>query len=222
MLTDGRNNAGVDPKSAIPIAQNARVPIYPVGLGSEKRPANLQLVELDAPRRLYPGDRFTLSALVGSVGYDGRAVTVQFLSGGKEDSLDRMQLETETTVDIPADGSLAAASVELPPRSVGSWSYAARVIPLAGEADETDNVLRTEVEVIERQNRVLIVAGGPLREYQFVRNLLYRDQDVQSHVYLQSGSRSTSQEAQNCLTSFPRIGLRCPTMMPSWHSMLTG
>ncbi len=203
VVTDGRSNAGVDPKAVVPVAQNARVPLYVIGLGSEKRPPNLQLVEVDAPRRLYPGDRFSISALIASVGFEGRTVSVQFLAGRKDSDLQSMAIETETTVEIPADGSLVAAKVELPPKTVGSWTYAARIVPLGGESDERDNVMTTDVEVIQRQNRVLIFAGGPLRDYQFARNLLYRDQDVESHVLLQSGGPLTSQEAKKLLEEFP-------------------
>jgi hypothetical protein len=203
VVTDGRSNAGQDSKSTIPAAQSARVPLYIVGVGSDKRPANLQLLELDAPRRLYPGDRFSVSALLGSVGYAGQTVQVQFLSGKKDDSDDSLQIETETTVEIPPDGSLVSASVELSPKAVGSWTYMARVAALPGEAELKDNAARIDVEVIERQNRILIMAGGPLREYQFAKNMLYRDKDVQSHVWLQSGEPGSAQEAQKLLDSFP-------------------
>jgi hypothetical protein len=203
LVTDGRSNSGIDPRSTIPIAQNARVPFFIIGVGSERRPANVQLVELDAPRRLYPGDSFSVSALISSTSFPGKIATIQFLSGRKDDPLDRMVLETETTVELQDDGSMVAASVELPPKSVGSWSYVARILPLPGESDESDNLIRTDVEVVERQNRVLIVAGGPMREYQFVRNMLYRDQDVQSHVFLQSGGPATAQEAQRLIDEFP-------------------
>ncbi|MBX3422636.1 MAG: VWA domain-containing protein [Pirellulaceae bacterium] len=203
LVTDGRSNAGVDPRAVVPAAQTARVPLYIIGVGSDQRPANLQLVELDMPRRLYPGDRFSVSALIDSVGFQGQFVQVQFLSGRKQDDIQAMQIETEATAQIPTDGSLVTVSVELSPKAVGQWKYMARITPLPGEAHPDDNAALAEAEVIERQNRVLIIAGGPLREYQFVRNLLYRDQDVQSHVLLQSGDSGTSQEAQQILSEFP-------------------
>lgn len=203
LLTDGRNNAGIDPKATLAAAQSARVPLFVVGVGSDKRPANLQVVEIDAPKRLYPGDRFSLSALVSAAGYEGRTVNVQFFSGRPDDSIDKLQLEGESVVEIPADGTLVAAKVELPPKTVGKWNYSARVAAFPGESDESDNQAGVEVEVIERRNRVLVCAGGPLREYQFARNLLYRDKDVESHVYLQSGGPATSQEAQKIVSEFP-------------------
>ena len=203
ILTDGRNNAGLDPRQVVSTAQNMRVPLYVVGLGSELSPPNLQMLELDLPKRLYPGDRFTLSALIGSSGYAGQSVTVQVTSGPKDTAIDNLGIEAEKQIVIPSDGSLASAQFELDPKAVGQWQYAARVLPLPGENDIRDNVKMTTVEVIERKNRVLILAGGPTREYQFVRNLLYRDRDVESHVLLQSGSSRSSQESQQLLTEFP-------------------
>ncbi len=203
IFTDGRNNAGVDPRQVVATAQNLRVPLYVVGLGSEKSPPNLQLLEVDVPKRLYPGDRFTLSTLVSSSGFAGRTVTVQITAGPKDADVDSLEIEAEQQIEIPQDGSVAAAQFELEPKSVGSWQYAAKVLPLPGDNDQRDNLRSAVVEVIERKNRVLIVAGGPTREYQFVRNLLYRDRDVESHVLLQSGSSRSSQEAQQLLTEFP-------------------
>ncbi|MEZ6135287.1 MAG: hypothetical protein R3C53_10290 [Pirellulaceae bacterium] len=203
VLTDGRNNAGVEPRGIIASAQNARVPLYVIGLGSDRSPPNLEVVEIDVPRRLYPGDRFSFAALIGSSGFAGRVVTVQVLSGPKNADSDALSIEAEEQIEVPADGSLATARFELQPKTVGQWQYVAKVIPLADDADASDNMQSTTVEVIERKNRVLVFAGGPTREYQFVRNLLYRDKDVESHVLLQSGSRETSQESQKLLREFP-------------------
>ncbi len=203
IVTDGQNNAGVDPRQVITTAQNMRVPLYVVGLGSELSPPNLQLLEIDVPKRLYPGDRFTLAALVNSSGFEGRLVTVQITSGPKDADPSSLGIEAELQIEIPADGSVAAAQFELEPKAVGEWQYSAKVLPLPGDSELRDNQRSVVVEVIERKNRVLILAGGPTRDYQFVRNLLYRDRDVESHVLLQTGSDRSSQEAQELLAEFP-------------------
>jgi hypothetical protein len=203
ILTDGRNNAGVDPRQVIGTAQSMRVPLYVVGLGSERSPANLQLVDIDVPQRLYPGDRFSLTALVGSSGFAGKTATVQITAGPKGADPDSLGIEAEQTLEIPSDGSIASAKFELEPKAVGQWQYAARILPLPGEGETQDNLRTRVVEVIERKNRVLILAGGPTREYQFVRNLLYRDRDVESHVMLQTGTDMSSQESQQLITEFP-------------------
>lgn len=203
VLTDGRSNAGVDAKQAAVVAKNARVPLYFVGVGSEKSPPNVRLVEVDVPKRLYPGDKFSLNALVGGTGYEGQSVVVQVASGAKEVDEQSLTLDQEMRIELPSDGSISSAHFELDPRSVGQWQYEVKVVAPTGDADLKDNVITSAVEVVDRKNRVLIIAGGPTREYQFVRNLLYRDRDVESHVFLQSGTSATSQESQELLSVFP-------------------
>lgn len=203
IFTDGRNNAGIDPKSVIAGAKNARVPLYIIGLGSDRSPSNLRLMEIDAPPRVYPGDRFTLSALVNASGYSGKTATVQVLSGPKGSDPATLAIENETQLFLPEDDSLVTARFELEPKTVGEWAYHVKVLPLDNEADARDNLAMTEIKTIERKNRVLVFAGGPTREYQFVRNLLYRDRDVESHVLLQSGTNTSSQESHKLLKEFP-------------------
>lgn len=204
VFSDGRGNAGLAPRNILPLAQSERVPIYTVGLGSALRPKNIELVEIDVPKRLYPGDRFTLKALVSGTGFDGQTVTVQILSGTPDSPVESLAIESEEQCTLPEDGAASQIDFQLSPKSVGEWQYYARVLPIPGERQQDDNFKSTTVKVIERKNRILIIAGGPTREYQFVRNLLYRDRDVESHVLLQSGSQRSSQEAQSLIDEFPR------------------
>jgi hypothetical protein len=47
------------------------------------------------------------------------------------------------------------------------------------------------------------MAGGPMRDYQFVRNMLYRHKSIDVDVYLQTATVGTSQESDHLLLSFP-------------------
>ncbi len=203
IVTDGRSNAGLEPRSLILSVQNARVPLLLVGVGSEKVPANIKLVEVDAPKRIYPGDKFTLKALVQATGLAGKTVTLQVTAGPKNADPKAYGIEVEQQLTINGDDDLQTVNFELPPKAIGEWGYVVNILAMNNESDQKDNVQQTLVTVIERKNRVLIFAGGPMREYQFVRNLLYRDRDVESHVFLQTGSVGISQESQKILERFP-------------------
>ncbi len=87
---------------------------------------------------------------------------------------------------------------------MGAWIYDVKLLPPAQDTNPQDNTLDTEVRVVEPKSTILIIAGGPTREYQFVRNLLFRDKSVESHVYLQTGGPGMSQEADKLLTDFPK------------------
>ncbi len=91
----------------------------------------------------------------------------------------------------------------------GSWEYFVRVKPQDRvlELSEGDNERRKSVNVVDRKTRrVLILAGGPMRDYRFVRNMLYRHAAIQTDVWLQSADSAgaVSQESNKLLSAFPK------------------
>lgn len=207
LVTDGQNNAGIDPLRAAAQAAAAGVPLLPIGLGDTQSPQQLQLVEVEAPRRVFPGDPFKLSGLLQAIGLAGRDVSVslrrwptdrQEPEGGPRQGLDQQR-----SVRLEEDELLLSIPLEVQPPEVGNWTYELEVVAndIAGPAGRSRQTV--EVQVVEPRSRLLIVAGGPTREYQFARNLFYRDQNIQSHVWLQTATEGVSQEAQELLTSFP-------------------
>ena len=79
VATDGGNNAGIDCDVSAKVAQAAGIPVFAVGLGSDRQPVNARVVDLEAPKRVYPGDKFTLTGYLQAYGLAGRLVNVQLL-----------------------------------------------------------------------------------------------------------------------------------------------
>jgi len=200
VMTDGGQNSGVAPDVAIKAAQNAKVPVFTVGLGSIERPINVSVVDLQAPQRVYPGDEFAVVGLIRASGLAGRSVKVSLYSSENEAA---DVLEDERRVDLGEDGKTVSVRFEMPPKEGGRWAYKLKVDPPPSDHDARDNVKTASVEVVERKNKVLILAGGPTREFRFLRNQLYRDRDTEVHVILQTGQPGISQEADELLFDFP-------------------
>lgn len=201
LFTDGGNNGGIDVKVAATSAADAEVPVFPVGLGSDKRPANLRVVDLEAPERVYPGDKFTLTGYVQAQNYSRTSVTVELLSGPADGTNETK--EDEVTLDVGKTGSVVPVKFELQPEEQGVRQYKLRVRPFEGEIDRRDNEKTAKVEIIDRRTKVLLIAGGPMRDFLFLRNQLFRDKEVVSDVWLQSGKPGISQEANEVLYKFP-------------------
>jgi hypothetical protein len=95
----------------------------------------------------------------------------------------------------------------------GEWEFNARVPKHAQEVlDEPDHVSRppARVQVQSKKPRILLFAGGPTRDYQFLRTLLAREAQakrIDLSVYLQSGARldNVDQDVppERLLTHFP-------------------
>ena len=104
---------------------------------------------------------------------------------------------------LGADGESVPVKFEVTPTEAGLRTLCLRVRPTADDRDDTDDFLETEVEVVDRKDRVLLFAGGPTREYRFLRTLLYRDSSMLSDVCLQTAQAGMSQEAERILDNFP-------------------
>lgn len=207
LFTDGRNNAGVDGLTAAAAAQSAGIPVYTVGLGSDRQPVNVRLVDLEAPKRVFPGDKFEVTGYVQAYGLEGRSVSLELGSNESdgqelEDDL-KVTLEDERTVRLPADGQVLPVRFEVTPNEIGSYVYQLRVLPPEQDVEQRDNKKIARVKVVDRKTRVLLLAGGPTREFRFLRNQLYRDRDTTVDVLLQSSSVGISQEADQVLDEFP-------------------
>lgn len=210
LMTDGQNNGGNNVTSAMASARRSEVSVYPVGLGSSQPPTNVRVVDLDSPKRVYPNDKFAVSAVLQGTGGSEMKVEVQLLDGldsTKADGSESASLPTEVIdsqqVTLAGDGTLSGVKFELEPDSVGRRRLAIRVIPPKTDQNDKDNLRDARYEVVARKLRVLTIAGGPTREYRFVRNLLHREKSIRLDTWLQTGQPGISQDADQLLTEFP-------------------
>ncbi len=202
VITDGANNGGSSPARAISAAADAGIPIFPIGVGSREIAKNVQVFDMQAPIRVLPGDTFQIKCLVKAFGLAGTPVQV-FLSSVDEKGEQAESIEAETTIVLAGDGEAVPISFSTMQSGQGKRRYVVRIAPVAGERDLRDNERAELVEFVVRPIRVLVMAGGPTREFRFLRNQLYRDQDVSLSVWLQSAQNGADQEADTMLAEFP-------------------
>lgn len=205
LFSDGQQNAGISPQAALELSREVKVPIFTVGLGSDKQPKNVRVSDLIVPARAYPGDRYTVTGFLQARRMAGEVVNVQVLSraagtSDKEEGTGKV-LETQQ-ITLGTDGDILPVKFELTPESMGRKIICFRVESPANEGNKTDNYREAEIEIIDRKNHVLLIAGGPMRDYQYLRTLLFRDRSTTLDVFLQTGREGMSQEGK-ILTEFP-------------------
>lgn len=203
LVSDGQANGGLTTSAAAALARRSEVAIHSLGLGSSDAPTNVRVVDLDAPRRVYPGDKFALSAILQASGSQTITAEVQLLDGLDDANAELTEVIDSRQVEIPADGSLLSVRFEMSPETVGRRRLGIRVVPPNDDRNREDDQREARYEVVARKLKVLAIAGGPTREYQFVRNLLYRDESVDLSVWLQTAQAGLSQDADELLTEFP-------------------
>ncbi|TWU02976.1 VWA domain-containing protein [Stieleria varia] len=210
LMSDGQSNGGSEPGAAVATARRNEVAVFPVGLGSSAAPTNLRVVNINAPQRVYPSDKFAINAVLQASGAEKMEVEVQLLDGldqsasaGGGDAMPTQVVDSQK-ITVTGDGTLKGVRFELEPQSVGRRRLAVRVVAPEQDRNEADDIRDARYEVVARRLRVLTIAGGPTREYRFVRNLLYRDKSVELDTWLQTGQPGMSQDADKVLSEFPK------------------
>ena len=214
LVSDGQSNGGTETNVAVASARRSEVAIYPLGLGSSDAPINVRVVDLDAPRRVYPGDKFAITAVLQGSGPRPIEVEVQLLDGLDNPNPSGPEITDaqivppgdvieSQTVQVKSDGSLTSIRFELEPESVGRRRLAIRVVAPPEDQNDRDDLRDARYEVVARKLRVMAVAGGPTREYRFVRNLLFRDNSIELDAWLQTGQPGMSQDTDRLLDGFP-------------------
>ena len=206
VLTDGGNNAGVDPVAAAGSLAAAGVAVHPLGLGSERLPANVRVADLVVPARVFPGDRFAVTAYLQAQGLAGQTARVELAEAPVADTTEgsaRRGVDA-TDVVLGADGELVAVRFDVPGLAApGRRSLVVRVAAPDADRMPADDVQEAEIEVVDRVTQVLLLAGGPSREYQFMRNVLQRDKSFAVDVLLGTAAAGVSQDARAILDTFP-------------------
>lgn len=203
MVTDGQENGGTPAGTATASATNAGIPLYPLGVGSTRTPQNIEVVDVQAPPRVYPGDKFKVKAIVTAFGLEGASSRIRLLSVDEKETEAPVE-EAAETFRIKPDGEPTTVTFELQRTEQGKRKYTVFIEPLESETDDQDNSRTALVEIVQRRTNVLLIAGGPMREYRFLRNQLYRDTSITTHVWLQSAKAGADQESDVFLDSFPK------------------
>jgi len=212
-----------------------KIPLITVGVGDYQQPASIKIQDLLAPEVASPEDKFPIRVPVDGPGLndeefqitleaqrikdkDGKPTSGEnkFVLGpvkGKFQGLgDNPHDQGEFIIDVQALKKIKAAKDEAGLLE-GTWEFVAKVPRHPNEAfPKAEHVSDppTHVLIQKRRLRVLLFAGGPNRDYQFVRTLLYRevlDKRVDLAIYLQTGkgTEDINQDVESewLLTHFP-------------------
>jgi hypothetical protein len=201
VLSDGASNAGREMRPANERAKSQGVRLFAVGLGGTKPPVNVAIQKVVLPTDVQKGDPFEITALLQGLNVGGRSATVELLEKGPNDPQANVVDSASVTL---IDGEVSETRFERTSTDAGNYEFTLRArIPDVAETREDDNLLQRTVNVFDRPLKVLVVAGGPLKEYVFARNVLNRNRSMLVDVWLQSGEPGISQDANQLLFKFP-------------------
>ncbi len=182
LISDGLHN--VSQKDIMQAVEEVGVPIYTVGLGSEKENAarlkNIELASVDAPLEAIKNNVTTISLTVKITGMASTQAKVQLLEEGNNQPVASESLWTEKSVFSKAI-KLKWTPKDRP--TLGDGVADVRklrvVIPVNPvEAIKDDNAAELHVLVTQPGVRVLYIEGSMRPEYKYLKRLLDTDPNM--------------------------------------------
>ena len=207
VISDGAANAGIDAASASHFAAQSKTRLVMVGVGGTQPPVNLSIASVQAPTDAHLGDPFEVTAFVQAEGLAGKSAVVELLSRPEGETSEPSLIESKELA-LADNGVPIEVTFKLNPATTGSVEYLLRAKPVAkaSELSDADNERRKTIRVTDRKTKVLLFAGGPMRDYVFLKNMLFRHKAIEVDVLLQTADPGTavSQESNKLLFDFPK------------------
>ncbi|MFL6332545.1 MAG: hypothetical protein ACJ754_04290 [Pyrinomonadaceae bacterium] len=179
LVSDGAANSGADLAAELRNLRARGLPVYTVGVGDARSPADAELVRVNLPRRVLVGSSVEVEAFVRASGYGATKVRIAASEDGRAVKTEEFALR---------GGETEVVRMELIPATAGVHRYTFDVQPLADELTLENNRREALVEVVEGPMRVLYVEGEPRWELGKLRDALSRgEKNVELISLLRTG-----------------------------------
>lgn len=196
LISDGRT---YDPptRATVRRLQADAIPVFTVPVGSADALADLSIGRIDSPRRAYIGDKVPITVQLD------RANPNQ--TGPATITLMDQQTGQELAREVVAAGDQRSEiTLTAEPRLAGQTTWRIEI-----ETDEPalvpENMVRSfDIDLIDRPLRVLFVDGYPRWEFRYLRNLMIRENSLESSTLLLSADKEFAQEGDIAITRLPR------------------
>jgi len=177
LLSDGRDHTQSAALQQAAQLGSAGTRVFPVVLGSKRRPRDLSISSLDYPSDMLQGDSGTLTATLSTSGFEGEAIEI-LLEGGADEELHQV---------VTPEGPRTRVQFELDAAEKGRVDYTLRAVIQPDELREDNNSESFRVNVLDDTIAVLLIEGEARWEFRFIDNALTRDEriDVSRVVFKQ-------------------------------------
>jgi uncharacterized membrane protein len=171
MITDGADTSDVSLDEPLASLKARSIPVFPVGVGRERFDRDIQISRVETPRSTLKGTSLSVDVVVSQTGYSGETVPLQVEDQGR--------IVSSQQVRLPGDGEATTVRVTFTASDAGARLFRFRV-PARDDEQVTQNNSRDAlIEVNDRREKVLYLAGEPRFEVGFFRRAVEGDQNLQ-------------------------------------------
>lgn len=170
LVSDGADTTDASIGDALLGLKAEKLPVFTVGVGSERLPRDVQIDRVSTPRTVLKDASLLIDVIVRQTGFAGRTVTVDVEDEGRIVGSEKVQL--------PSDGSPASVRIRAIASEAGPRLFRFRVAPQDGELVPQNNVREALINVRDDQERILYFEGEPRWEMKFLRRAVADDKNL--------------------------------------------
>ena len=169
LITDGVDNASQQLQESIARLESRKVPLYTVGVGSDRITRDAEVVKVVAPREMLKESTAVVDVSYRSHGFAGRKGSLQVRENGQV-------LKTEE-ITMPADGEIGEKTIDLPVKNEGSRIFSF-TIQMQDDRIAENNTLDSLINIRNDHPQILYIEGEPRWEYKFLRQAVQDDPNL--------------------------------------------
>lgn len=213
VISDGRNNLGIDPASVAKELKQGFIPIFTIAAGIPQRMKDIAFLDPEAKQVVRAKNDHQIKFTVRSEGFDKEEIDVslhvyplQTQDYTKDwavidpQELDKILSDSTTKVEATKKIVLMEGSerqrgeMVWTPQTPGEFLVIARTPGREGERSAANNHVAQRVRVVDDKIRVLCVDHPPRWEFRYLKNALIRDPKVLVHSFQTSADEGFPQE----------------------------
>jgi len=169
LLTDGISIEGTALEEAAQQAALRGIPLFPIGIGSQKDLRDLAIDEVVVDPVAFVGDTLTFTIRVSGKAMDGEKVRISVV-----DSVNDSEVLDEQTIVLPSQRAAREIRLKIRPEKTGTFEYQVRAETSVDELTLDNNQVTRRVKVLDATIRVLYVQAYPRYQFRFLKMLLER------------------------------------------------
>ena len=173
IVSDGADNddEATPPLSeALLSARAAGIPVYTIGVGSERIVPDIEVRRVEVPREALEGTTIVADVIISHAGLAGRTIRL--------DVEDEGRIVGTHDLTLGPDGE-EPVQVQFTLEDSGPRAIRFSVDPVEGEALTGNNERQVLVEVGDTRRKILYFEGSPRPEHKFVRRAVAEDENIQ-------------------------------------------
>ena len=198
VFTDGRDTPAAPLADTLAAVKDFGVKVYPVPVGSEQAPRNIDVESVNVQDSAFQGDIVNVKVMIRGTGYEpNHPVTLTLKDkktgrplapNGSPGSVQQIPLPDDTPKEV---------ELQFKATDVGPLDLVVEAEKQPGETDEDDNIRTAQVNVMEAKINVLFVDGYPRWEYRYMKTEMIRDKTIDVSCLLTSADPTFHQEGDH-------------------------